>query len=135
MLRLIVADDHRPVREVLVKLLEREEDMVVVGQAADGTEAMECARSLAADILILDLNRPEMDGFEVLDELQDKPKPSVIVVSLKQEINTIRRTLAAGAAGYVSKQAAIAELVPAFRVVAARRRYLCTVARAQLVSQ
>ena len=129
---LLIVDDSRRVREAMARLLDREDDMTVVATAADGHDALEKIQQLQPDLVLLDLEMEGMHGLQVLEALEKGAAPKVIIVSLHEEPLLIRRALAAGAAGYVSKQSAARELVSAVRAVAAGRRYLCRRAQAAL---
>lgn len=135
MLEVVVADDHRLVREGLVRLLERTEDISVVGQAAGGEEALALTHALAPDILLLDLTMADMDGLAVLAALQGEPEPRVIVVSMHEDRSLIEQALATGAAGYVCKKSAATELITAVRAVGSGERYLCKLASARLAGE
>lgn len=135
MLDVVVADDHRLVREGLVRLLERTEDITVVGEATSGEEALTLTRTFKPDILLLDLTMEDMDGLEVLAALQEKQEPRVIVVSMHEDRSLIEEAMAAGAAGYVCKKSAATELVSALRAVGSGETYLCELASTRLATK
>jgi DNA-binding NarL/FixJ family response regulator len=121
MIRVVLADDQAVVRMGLRVLVDREPDMEVVGEAADGQATLDRVRETRPDVLLLDIRMPGMDGLETLaaistdSELQDT---RVIVVTTFEIDEYVFRALHAGASGFILKDAAPAELVRAIRVVA-----------------
>ena len=119
MIRVLVADDHPVVRHGLCTMLEIEDDFVVVGRAADGEEAVEQARLTHPDIILLDVQMPRMDGIEALRRIRaDDPQARVIVLTTYRNEDYIFPSLAAGASGYLLKDASREELAQAIRAVA-----------------
>jgi DNA-binding NarL/FixJ family response regulator len=121
--KILVVDDHAIVRDGLTRLLESDGDHQVT-QAADGRQALALSRSLRPDLIILDLNLPGLGGLELLRRLVQSGAGKILVLSMHAEPLYARRALEAGAAGYVSKNAAPDELLAAVRRVAAGRRYV-----------
>jgi DNA-binding NarL/FixJ family response regulator len=114
----LLADDHGIVRRGLRSLLESEPGVVVVGEAADGLEALRLATETAPDILILDVAMPKMNGIEVASRVQKlEGAPRVIILSMHTDESYIIRALAAGARGYLLKEATDEDLIPAIRSV------------------
>jgi two-component system response regulator NreC len=123
--RILLADDHNVLRSGLKYLLNAQNDMVVVGEAATGDEALRLARELAPDVLILDITMPGMDGLDVLRELKRvAPVIRVLILTMHEEEGYLRRALALGAAGYCPKGAADAELISAIRAVLRGNLYI-----------
>ncbi len=123
-MRVLLADDHGIVRRGLRSLLESQPGITVVGEAADGFEVLRlCAESLP-DILILDVAMPKMNGLEVAARVQklDRP-PRVIVLSMHADESYIIRALAAGARGYLLKDATDEDLLPAIRAITAGKPF------------
>ena len=119
MIRILVADDHPVVRHGLCTMLEIEEDLLVVGRAADGEEAVTQARETSPDIILLDVQMPGMDGIEALRRIRaDNPEARVIVLTTYPNEDYIFPSLAAGARGYLLKGASREELASAIRKVA-----------------
>ena len=117
-MRILLADDHGIVRRGLRSLLESEPGVVVVGEAADGLEALRLATETAPDILILDVAMPKMNGIEVASRVQKlEGAPRVIILSMHTDESYIIRALAAGARGYLLKEATDEALIPAIRSV------------------
>ena len=117
MIRILLADDEELVRTGLRLILGSEPDLEVVGEAADGREAVELARSTEADVLLLDLRMPERDGLAVLRLLSDVPLAVVVLTTFDTDAN-VREALAAGAAGFLLKDAPADRLVSAVRAAA-----------------
>ncbi len=119
-IRILIADDHPVVREGLTKLLDAENEFEVVGQAADGLEALECVRRLRPDVLVLDLSMPRSSGMDVLRELsKTEPSCRVIVMAAALERGQIIDALQLGARGVILKDAATALLFKGIRTVVA----------------
>ena len=125
MIRVLVTDDHMVLRTGVAALLEREDDMTAVGEAATTDQAVIKARALQPDVILLDVVMPRKSGFDALPELQKvAPAARVIMLSMQTSPSVIKQALIAGAAGYVSKHASDADLVDAIRRVAAGSRYV-----------
>lgn len=125
MTRVIIADDHVLIREGLRKVLEREPDMQVVGEAKNGPEVIELVRSTPADVVLLDVNMPGEGSVETLQRIIElRPSVPVLLISMLPEEQVALRFLRLGAAGYVSKEAAAEEMVGAIRSVLGGARYV-----------
>ncbi len=119
-IRILIADDHPVVRDGLAAMLGTESDFRVVGQAATGTEVVEQVRSLNPDVVLLDLEMPEMDGVEALQKSRKiQPEIRVIVFTAFDTDERIVGAVQAGAKGYLLKGAPRAEVFNAIRVVSA----------------
>jgi len=119
-IRVLVADDHPVAGEGLCTMLELEDDIVVVGRAADGEEAVMLARREHPDITLLDVQMPVLDGIEALRRIRsDDPEARVIVLTTYRNEDYIFPSLRAGARGYLLKDASREELAGAIRAVAA----------------
>jgi two-component system NarL family response regulator len=106
LIRILIADDHLVVREGLSAILGLQKDFRVVGQAADGDEAIALYHRYKPDVMLLDLRMPKKNGFEVVTELTKlEPKPHIVVISTFDGDEHIRRSLAAGAKAYLLKDA------------------------------
>jgi two-component system response regulator NreC len=124
-LRILLADDHVTVRQGLKMLIESQGDMTVVSEASDGTAAVEQARALRPDVVVMDISMPGMNGLVATRTLKSIQPDSVIVILTRHGDDAyLQELLGAGADGYVLKQSAASELVQAIRATAARNRYL-----------
>ncbi len=131
--RVLLADDHQIVRQGLKSLLAHE-DFEVVGEAADGREAVELAASLAPDVVVLDVAMPLLNGLDAAREiLQTAPKTGVVLLTMHAEDHQVLRALRVGVRGYVIKTQAVDELVLAIRDVARGKFYLSSKASQTIV--
>jgi two-component system NarL family response regulator len=120
-LRVIIADDHPVVRQGLRAILQSQQDIHVIAEAADGEEACQLCHQLSPDVLLLDLRMPRKDGFQVAAELRARAgalKPGIIVMTTYEGEEDIRRALSAGAKGYLAKGTAPEQIREAVRRVA-----------------
>src|SRR5438874_1839347 len=125
MTTVVLADDHTVVRDGLRVLLEAQSDISVVGDAANGREAVRLALQLHPDVVVMDIAMPELNGIEATQQIHDaSPSTQVLILSMHSTTEHIFRALQAGARGYLLKDSAGAEVVEAVRVVHAGRRYL-----------
>ena len=124
-LRVVLADDHAIIRDGLKLLIDAQPDMTVVGEAGDGRCAVAQAQELVPDVIIMDISMPQLNGVEATTQLTAiVPAIKVLVLSVHQESNYVRRLFAAGARGYVLKRSAGDVLIQAVRTVAAGELYL-----------
>jgi DNA-binding NarL/FixJ family response regulator len=124
-IRVIIADDHEAVREGLRSVLAGESDIEIVGEAEDGTVAVQMTEDLQPDIVIMDLSMPNMGGIEATSLIKQRcPRTSVIALSAYNMQDLVLRMLKAGASGYVRKDDAFAELLNALRIVSGGDFYL-----------
>lgn len=136
MIRVVIADDHPIVREGLRRVLEKEPDIQVAGEAASGAEVVPRVRSAAADVVILDISMPGGGGIEALGALKREfPALPVLMLSMYPERQYAVRCLKAGASGYLTKDSAQSELVGALRKVLQGRRYVSSALAEQLVAE
>ena len=118
-LQILLADDHAVVREGLKRLIEAQPDMKVIGEAADGREAVEQAVRLAPEVAVMDVSMGEANGVEATRRVRALcPNTKVLALTVHEDKSYLRELLDAGAAGYVLKRAAGDELVRAIRAVA-----------------
>jgi len=135
-IRVVLVDDHRMLRDALVLVLGRETDIEVAGVADDGPSALALACECVPDVMVLDIAMPGMNGVEVARRLRDKqPHVRILVLSAYMDKRFVQETFKAGAAGYVTKAAAAAELPRAIRAVAAGLNYVSPEITSAVVSQ
>ena len=133
-MRVLLADDHAIVRRGLRSLLETEPDIVVVGEASDGLEALRLCTELQPDILIVDIAMPKLNGIEVAARVQKNERPpQVVVLSMHADESYILRALAAGARAYLLKDATDEDLLPALRTVSTGKPFFSPAVSAVLV--
>ena len=126
-IRVVIADDHPVVRDGLRLTIERSgENIMVVGEASNGMEVLEMTKTKAADVFILDITMPNLNGIETARELLKKsPAAKVLILSLHATKAMVEEALAAGARGYLTKEMATHTVVEAVTEVQAGRYYLC----------
>jgi DNA-binding NarL/FixJ family response regulator len=121
-LRVLIADDHRLFVEALEAILASDERIEVVGQAGDGSEAVELARTLGPDVVLMDVSMPVLDGFEATREIRaDTEGVRVLMLTGSNSRADVDRSRDAGASGYVTKDRIASELVEAIVEVTQRR--------------
>lgn len=120
----LLADDHPLIRDGLRLLLEANADLRVVAAVADGREAVDAATRLQPDVAVLDISMPDLDGIEAARRIRDAcPRTRVIMLSMHESAEHVRRAVAAGAAGYLLKDTAPKEIAAALRAVHSGRLY------------
>jgi two-component system, NarL family, response regulator NreC len=122
---IILAEDHRIVREGLKSLLEHRPDFKVVAEAANGREAVNLCRELGPDLVLMDIGMPQLNGVEATRQVRrDCPRTKVLALSMHSDPRFVADVLKAGAKGYLLKDSAFSELVRAVEAVAAGGTYL-----------
>lgn len=118
----VLADDHTLLRGELRRTLEEDPEIAVIGEAANGAEAVALAEQLAPDVVVMDVSMPVMDGIQATRRILERnPAAAILMLSLNGSENCIRGAAAAGARGYVLKDAADLDLVTAVKNVASGR--------------
>jgi len=125
MTRLLIADDHQLMREGLKALVDKEDDMLFVGEAEDGYATIELAAKVNPHVIVMDVAMPDLNGIEATRRILDI-NPSIKVVALSGHLNKefVRQMLEAGASAYILKTRAYEEFTRAVREVVANRKYL-----------
>ena len=122
---ILTVDDHPIVREGIASIIHGENDMVVVGEASTGREAIELFRSKQPDVTLMDLQMPEVNGLEAISSIRrEYPQARIIVLTTYEGDALARRALKAGVAGYILKDMVRTELLAAIRAVDSGRRYI-----------
>jgi len=118
-IRVVIADDHRVVREGLCYLLGQEPDVEVAGEAGDGRQTVDVVAATRPDVLLLDLYMPEMDGHAVIAALHDTHRPAIVVLTSATDDEHLVRAMHAGATSYLLKTAPADDVIAAVRAAAA----------------
>ena len=135
MIRLLIADDHKIVRDGLKRILAATPDLQVVAEAASGDEALSLVKTNDYDLAMLDLSMPGLAGIDLIKRLKaEKPKLKLLVLSMHGEAQYAARALKAGASGYLNKDSAAEQLVGAIRKIAAGGVHISEAAAASLIS-
>jgi DNA-binding NarL/FixJ family response regulator len=135
-IRVLIADDHAIVREGLKQILADTRDIAVAGEAENGLDAIKMVRQDKWDVLLLDISMPDRNGIEVLKQVRKEvPALAVLILTMHREDQYAIRSLKAGAAGFLNKQSAPAELVDAIRQVAGGRKYVSPALAQELANQ
>lgn len=133
MIRVFIVDDHEIIRQGLKMILKEAPDLTVVGEAADGNEALKKLRTAECDVLVLDMNMPGKSGIELLTEIKAlRPKLHILVLTIHPEDKFALKTLKAGASGYLCKDTALEELEVAIRKIYNKGRYISNTLAEQL---
>lgn len=131
---IFLADDHTIVRDGLRYLLEARGDMKIVGEAANGRDAVKAVRKLKPDVVIMDILMADLNGIEATEQIcRECPETRVVVLSMQSSSESILRALRAGARGYLFKESAGRELIQAIHAVRAGHRYLSAKVSDQVV--
>jgi DNA-binding NarL/FixJ family response regulator len=124
-IRILLADDHTVVRHGLRALLERQPDMTVVAEAADGRDSVRLAEEQSPDVVVMDITMPNMNGIEATRRiLAANPRTAVVILSMHQDESYVLRSLKAGAKGYLLKDSLRSDIVDAIRAVSQGRSFL-----------
>lgn len=123
--RILLVDDHEIFLEGLRGLLERQHDMEVIGEARDGRAAVEAARTLTPDVVIMDITMPGLNGIEATRMIVSEARAvRIVALSMHSTRRFMAEVLKAGACGYLLKESAVAELILAIRTVTSGKAYL-----------
>jgi two-component system response regulator NreC len=134
-IRILIVDDHAVVRAGLRLLVDAEDDLEAVGEAGNARDAVFQARALEPDVILMDVVMPDQSGIDVLPTLlHERPETKVLVLSMQDDPQYVRQAFAAGALGYVLKEAADTEVVSAIRAVAGGTSYVHPSLGARLVA-
>jgi two-component system, NarL family, response regulator NreC len=133
-IRVLIADDHAILRAGLRMLIDAQTDMTVAAEAQDGNEAIQAARKISPDVVILDVTMPERGGLHAIhDILKHKPDTRILLLTMHEEVAYLRTALAAGASGYVLKKSVDADLLSAIRAVHKGRTYVDSELASELI--
>lgn len=124
MIRVLLADDHAIIRDGLKNILSSVGDMTVAGEARDGEETLALSRTLKPDVIVLDISMPGKSGIALIQHLKSTSAAEILVLSMHPESQYALQALRAGAAGYITKNAAATQLIDGIRAVANRQSYV-----------
>jgi len=134
-MRVLLAENHETVREGLKMIIDRESDMEIVGEAADGREAIDRALRLEPNVVVMDISMPGLNGLKATRKLKAvRPDIQVVALTRHREGGYLQELLQAGASAYVLKQSSSDELIRAIRAVASGKSYLDPAVTGALVS-
>jgi len=124
-IRILLADDHTVVRDGLRALVEKQPDMSVIGEAADGRDTIRIAEEQSPDVIIMDIAMPNMNGIEATRRIiASNPQTAVLILSMHQDESYVLRSLKAGARGYLLKDSVRSDVIEAIRAVVQGRSFL-----------
>jgi len=124
-IKVIIVDDHAILRSGINQILSSTDDIEVIGEAANGAEAIKLSRQLNADVMLLDISMPDRSGMEVLKYIKsDNSHLKVLMLSMHMEDQYAVRALKSGASGYLCKQSASSDILKAIRTVAKGKKYI-----------
>jgi len=133
MIRIVIADDHAIVREGLKRIVTAAQDMVVVGEAADGAQVMQQVRESDFEVLVLDLSMPGRSGMELIKQVRsERPRLRILVLSMHEELQYAVRAIKSGASGYLSKESAPLQLMQVLRKIASGGAFISSDVAEQL---
>jgi two-component system, NarL family, response regulator NreC len=122
--RILLADDHKLMRSGLKALIEQQPDLMVVGEADDGRQAVALAASLKPDLLVMDIGMPNLNGIEAAHQItQANPATAIVILSMHSDESYVLRALKAGAKGYLLKDSAESDLIRAVHAVAGGKSF------------
>lgn len=124
-IKILIAEDHAIVREGIRMILDAEPEFDVVGEAKDGKQAVELARALSPDVVVMDISMPQMTGIEATQQIRRLcPQSHVLILTMHEEESYVFQLLQMGASGYVLKRAAVTDLVEAVRAASRGEAFL-----------
>lgn len=133
-MRILLADDHAIVREGLKQLIEQQADMEVVGEAADGKEAVDKAKSLRPDVTVLDIAMPRLSGLDAVRLIKESvPETQIVVLSMHKKEAYVHQVFASGALGYVLKASPSSDVLEAIRAANHGEYFLSSKIRAEVI--
>lgn len=136
MIRVLVVDDHAILRDGIRSLLESQEDIVVVGEASDGTEAIELVGNLIPDIVLMDISMPKTNGLEATKIIKESfPRVNVLILTQHDNREYVAPALGAGASGYVLKRSGRREMLNAIRQINEQGAYLTSTITQEVIQE
>lgn len=132
-LKILLADDHKAMRDSLRSLIEKQPEMEVVAEAETGRTAVQLNRKLRPDVIVMDIRMPDVNGIEATRQIiEEFPSTKVVAFSMHSDRQFVMGAIKAGVSGYLIKDCALEELVQAIRTVAGSRKYLSSNIKAMI---
>ena len=126
-LKVIIADDHKMLRKAWMLLLSKMENVTIVGEASNGREVLDLLAQANANIVLMDVDMPLLDGYQTANVIKEKyPWTKIIVLTMFNDNHTIKRMLKSGVMGYITKNSSNEELLEAITVVGEGKKYICS---------
>jgi DNA-binding NarL/FixJ family response regulator len=123
--RILVVDDYEPWRDFIVNALKNESGLEVIGEASDGSAAVQQAHQLRPDLILLDIGLPTLNGIEAATQIRESsPGSKILFISENRYVDIVEKALSTGAEGYVIKSEAAGELLPAIKAVLEGKRFI-----------
>lgn len=123
--RIVIADDHPIFRQGLRQVIEKDQELCVVGEAEDGQAALTQIQQLQPDIVILDIDMPKLDGFEVVKKIQEMALPvKTIFLTMHKGEDMFNEALDLGVPGYVLKESAVIDIIQSIKTIAAGKNFI-----------
>jgi DNA-binding NarL/FixJ family response regulator len=136
MIKVVLADDHKIIRDGVKALLSSEKDINIIGEAANGLELLDFLAREEADVAVVDINMPGMDGYEATKQIKDRfSEVKVLILSMLDHETHINKMFEAGAIGYLLKNTGQEEFVHGIRMVASGQKFICTEIALSLLSK
>ncbi len=133
-IRVLVADDHTIVRQGFRKLLEEQDDIEVVGEAGNGLEVIKQVKALHPDVVLMDIQMPELNGLEAVSLIKEAvPETQVVLLSMHEKDAYVHQALVSGALGYVLKASPVTEILEAIRTVYQKEHFLSSKIGSQII--
>jgi len=133
-IRVLIADDHAVVRDGLKRLLEEQQDISVIGEATDGIQAVKKVKTLKPDVVVIDIQMPNLNGLEAVNLIKDAvPEIQVVLLSMHKKDAYVYQALVAGAMGYVLKASPTSDVLKAIRCVHKGEYFLSSQVNSELI--
>ena len=134
-IKVLIVDDHAIVRDGIQQLLKKESDIEVIGKAIDGKQALDKAKDLNPDVVLLDIAMPNLNGLEVIDLLREAvPESQIVILSMHANESYVHQVLKSGALGYVLKASPSTDIVDAIRAAHNKEYFLSSKIKANVIN-
>ena len=134
-IKVLIVDDHAIVRDGIQQLLKKESDLEVIGKAIDGKQALDKAKDLNPDVVLLDIAMPNLNGLEVIDLLREAvPESQIVILSMHANESYVHQVLKSGALGYVLKASPSTDIIDAIRAAHNKEYFLSSKIKANVIN-